>query len=249
MDKSELRLLALRYANGELDRERYLFLRSALIDDITHGRKPIVRDPADLALISGPDTDFPPGRVRAPRQRLRLLGVILGVASVLATGTWVWSERPATASANKGTPSHTAKQAVVAGPSRNSTQPATTVMSAPALGPPPATQNMARLPANTLPTTSSDWFRAQPTYAFTVQVLTSPDKDHAFRLTEGFPELEFKIQRSHTTPHLYRVVHGSFGSRELAEQASDALPESLLGGSDPPLIRRFTALRGQHMTE
>ena len=239
MDKSELRLLALRYANGELDRERYLFLRSALIDDITHGRKPIVRDPADLALISGPDTDFPPGRVRAPRQRLRLLGVILGVASVLATGTWVWSERPATASANKGTPSHTAKQAVVAVPARNSTQPP----------PRPATQNMARHSGSTLPTTSSDWFRAQPTYAFTVQVLTSPDKDHAFRLTEGFPELEFKIQRSHTTPHLYRVVHGSFGSRELAEQASDALPESLLGGSDPPLIRRFTALRGQHMTE
>ena len=241
MDKSELRLLALRYANGELDREHYLLLRSALIDDITHGRRAIVRGSADLALIGVPDADLPPGRLRAPRQGLRLLVVILGVASVLAIGTWVWSERPATASAsaNKGTPSHTATQAVVAVPARNSTHPP----------PRPATQNMARHSGTTLPTTSSDWFRAQPTYAFTVQVLTSPEKNHAFGLVERFPELEFKIQRSHTTPHLYRVVHGSFGSRELAEQASDALPESLLGGSDPSLIRRFAALRGQHITE
>jgi hypothetical protein len=80
-----------------------------------------------------------------------------------------------------------------------------------------------------------------------VQLFTASLPSNALRLVEQFPGLHLKVQRSDSTPHLYRVVHGSFVSSEKAEEAAEQLPVTLTPVTGFPHVRAFDQLKGREI--
>jgi septal ring-binding cell division protein DamX len=94
---------------------------------------------------------------------------------------------------------------------------------------------------------ATDWFSRQPRTGYTVQLFTASQPSNALRLVEQFPGLRLKVQRSDSTPHLYRVVHGSFVSSEQAEEAGEQLPVALTQVTGFPYVRAFDQLKGREI--
>ncbi len=89
MDRSQLRKLAQQYARGEIEEIEYRDLRTQLIDGITEGRIPIVREPETTPSVGGAASL--PGPVAATDERgptFTPLPVLVGLA-VLALVLWL----------------------------------------------------------------------------------------------------------------------------------------------------------------
>ncbi len=303
LGRSQLRQLALRYANGDLEAGTYCDVRTCLIDDITSGRRAIERhEMSGVARFEAADKAPIPTRSNSRFWSYVISALVMLTALCLATSPLL--DKPSAATAASIEPSGKPVDGASEPPGRTGEKllkellarsrwtptdlnafrsqwqalPASSTEQArrseafakvlralseqTAMRPGPALAKQGKaqrgkhharaaamlesaLTAAGPVMHPTDQLAAQPPDNYTVQVLTARRKSQALELAQAFPELGLRIQRSVSTPHLYRVVHGNFGSQELAEQTAEALPQMLLGIAEPPLVRRISSLKGQ----
>jgi DamX protein len=103
-------------------------------------------------------------------------------------------------------------------------------------------------PPDTVPRTATDAFRreawvlAQPQSHFTVQLLaTATDAlAQAFIKQHGLSEHAAYVETLSQGTPVFRVIHGSYPSRDLADKAVAALPRTLNASS--PWVRSFAEM-------
>ena len=189
MDKSELRLLALRFANDDLDVMEYLQTRSALIDDITTGRREIQR-------IEVPDSaqrSEPGGQPSPPsRAKMQALPIALGgAASIVLIGAIVgyfsFANSPAAVPPGLTRPVTAIASKAVTGPpvgalgTEPETSEATKSLEDYPIAPGP-TPSGDEFDARALPTAPlPDWFEAQPADSYTLQLFSSSAGNFSIR--------------------------------------------------------------------
>ncbi len=78
---------------------------------------------------------------------------------------------------------------------------------------------------------------------YTLQVLATDSADSARRLQADYPTLKLSLLET-TSPYTrYRVLYGTFDSKEMAKQAAGGLPPKLLKDVGNPLIKTVSELQ------